>query len=126
MRRKPGGFTLIELMVVMTIVALLVAIALPRYVNSVDRSREAALKQDLAVMRDAVDKFYGDVGRYPNEIDELVARRYLRRIPEDPVTESAQTWVVLPPPVATLQGRVYDVRSGAQGKAADGSSYADW
>lgn len=121
---RPRGFTLIELMVVMAIVALLIAIAAPRYFNHVDRAKEAVLKQSLNVMRDAIDKFHGDQGRYPTTLDELVERRYLRKIPLDPVTDSDSTWVVLPPP--GKDKAAYDVRSGASGNSQDGSAYADW
>jgi general secretion pathway protein G len=121
-----GGFTLIELVVVMAILGMLLALALPRYMNSVDRSREVALKQDLSVMREAIDKFFGDQAKYPDTLEELVTKRYLRRIPEDPITDSAATWVALPPPSSTMPGRVYDVKSGAEGKARDGSSFSEW
>jgi general secretion pathway protein G len=119
------GFTLIELIVVMAILAMLVTLALPRYMQSMDRSKDAVLKHDLAVMRDALDKFYSDIGKYPDTLDELVAKRYLRRIPEDPITESAQTWVEVPPPTAG-SGRIYDIRSGAPGKALNGTDYSQW
>lgn len=122
----PGhGFTLIELLVVMAIIALLLSLAVPYYFNSVQRSREAVLREDLARMRDALDKHYGDVGRYPASLDELVDRRYLRRIPVDPVTDSAATWQVVPPQLPE-QGGVYDVRSGAGGASLDGSPYGEW
>ena len=137
------GFTLIELMVVMAIIATLISIAAPRYFNHVDRAREASLKQSLSVMRDAIDKFHGDSGRYPESLDELVTKRYLRKVPADPLTDSTATWVIQAPPEppqtnqatqafqasqasqATL-GAVYDVRSGAPGEGADGKSYAEW
>ena len=119
------GFTLIELIVVMAIVALLLTIAVPRYFVSIDRSKETVLKQSLAVMRDALDKFYGDVGRYPNDLDELVARRYLRSLPVDPLTERADTWQIVAPPSEALKGSVYDVRSGAPGAAAGGTPYGE-
>ncbi len=121
-----GGFTLIELVVVMAILGMLLALALPRYMHSVDRSREVALKQDLSVMREAIDKFFGDQAKYPDTLEELVAKRYLRRIPADPITDSAATWVALPPPSSAMPGRVYDVKSGAEGKARDGSSFSEW
>jgi general secretion pathway protein G len=121
------GFTLIELIVVFAILALLVSIAVPRYFAHVDRAKEATLKQDLVVMRDAIDKFYGDKGRYPDNLDEMVSQRYLRSIPVDPITESAATWVTLPPPPeAEAKGEVYDIKSGAEGKAADGIEYREW
>ena len=119
------GFTLIELLVVLSIIGLLVSIAAPRYFSSVDHAREAALRQDLAVMRDAIDKHFADTGRYPAALDELVAKRYLRRIPVDPITESGQSWVFEPPADREL-GAVYNVSSGASGNARDGTPYASW
>jgi len=123
--RPSGGFTLIELLVVMVIIALLLTIAVPRYFHSTDRAREAVLKQDLAQMRDAIDKFYGDRGRYPDRLDDLVEKKYLRRIPLDPMTDSVQTWVTVPP-AETGKGAVYDVKSGAAGTALDGIFYVEW
>jgi len=119
------GFTLVELMVVMAIIALLLAIALPRYFNHLESSREIILKQDLAVMRDAIDKYHGDRGRYPDSLDELVSARYLRSLPVDPISERSDTWQIVPPPGDAV-GSLYDVRSGAPGEARDGSNYADW
>src|SRR6185312_426091 len=87
-----SGFTLVELLVVMAIIAVLLTIATPRYFNSVERSKEAVLRQDLNVMRDAIDKFHGDTGSYPRDLAELVEKRYLRAIPVDPLTESSETW----------------------------------
>jgi general secretion pathway protein G len=122
MRRN--GFTLIELLVVMTIIAALLTLAVPRYFQHLDHTREAVLKSDLATMRDAVDKFFSDTGRYPDSLGELVARKYLRRLPVDPVTESVETWVVIAPADAKL-GSVYDIRSGAQGATRDGKPYGE-
>jgi general secretion pathway protein G len=119
------GFTLIELLVVMAIIATLLTIAVPRYFGSVDRSKEVTLKQDLSVMRDAIDKFYGDNNVYPEILEELVSKKYLREIPIDPITESTTTWQVIPPPDGKLSG-VYNVKSGASGTAHDGSNYQDW
>jgi general secretion pathway protein G len=124
--RKCAAFTLIELIVVMAIVAMLAALAAPRYFRSVERSKETTLKQDLSVMRDALDKFYSDAGRYPDALDDLVTKRYLRRIPPDPLTERADTWQILPPPTEGIKGRVYNVRSGAAGAAPDGTPYSEW
>jgi general secretion pathway protein G len=122
-----AGFTLIELIVVLAILALLVSIAIPRYFAHVDQAKEATLKQDLNVMRDAIDKFYGDKGRYPDTLEELVESRYIRSVPVDPITESATTWqVVGPPPDTDAKGNVYDVKSGSQGRSKDGTAYADW
>lgn len=119
------GFTLIELLVVMAIIATLLTIAVPRYSGTVDRSKEVALKQTLAVMRDAIDKYHGDTGRYPDAIDDLVGKRYLRAAPIDPITESAVTWMIVPAPDGG-SGAVYDVKSGAEGKSRDGVPYRDW
>lgn len=124
MRKR--GFTLIELMVVMAILATLLTLAVPRYFHSVDRSREAVLRQTLAVTRDAIDKYYGDHGRYPDSLQELVVRRYLRSPPFDPITESEVTWNLVPVPGRTTQGEVYDLKSGAAGNAADGKPYAEY
>jgi general secretion pathway protein G len=123
--RRARAFTLIELLVVMAIVAVLLTIAGPRYFDHLERAREATLQQSLAVMRDAIDKYRADTGSYPRDIDELVARRYLRAVPKDPITDSADTWQIVPPPDATEAG-MWDVRSGARGTARDGTAYADW
>lgn len=120
------GFTLVELLVVMTIIALLLTIAVPRYFGSVDRTKEAVLKEDLATLRDTIDKFHGDTGKYPSSLNELVTRKYLRKVPVDPITDSNETWKLVPPPGGQQQGAVYDVKSGANGKARDGTLYSDW
>lgn len=125
LKQAKHGFTLIELMVVMAIIALLLALATPRYFNHLERSRETVLKQDLAVMRDAIDKYHGDRGRYPDSLEELVSARYLRMLPVDPVTERPDTWQVVAP-AGGEAGAVYDIRSGAPGTARDGSTYAEW
>jgi general secretion pathway protein G len=126
MGRTRAAFTLIELIVVMAIVSMLLALAVPRYFRSVERAKEATLKQDLSVMRDALDKYYGDAGKYPDTLEELVAKRYLRKIPPDPLTDRADSWQMLPPPTDAVKGRVYNVRSGAEGMALDGTPYGDW
>jgi general secretion pathway protein G len=125
-RRRRRGFTLIELMVVLAVIALLLSVAVPRYFNSVDKAREGVLRADLVTMRDAIDKYYGDTGRYPDSLQQLVSSRYLRTLPVDPITGSASTWTVLAPTRPDAAGAVYDVRSGAPGQARDGSRYADW
>ena len=120
------GFTLIELLVVMTIIATLLSIAAPRYLRSVDDARESALKSNLAQMREAIDHFHADRGTYPQALSDLVEKRYLRAIPVDPITESAQTWQLLPAPGSEDTGAVYDVRSGAPGTSRLGDAYANW
>lgn len=129
MRRTRLGFTLIELIVVLAIIALLVSIVAPRYFRSVDRAREASLRTSLNVMRDAIDKFAADQGRYPESLDELASRRYIRRIPDDPVTGRPDSWLLLPPPSDSIhaeRGGVADVRSGAAGNGSDGQPYQSY
>lgn len=123
--RASRAFTLVELLVVMAIIALLLSIAVPRYFHSVDRAKEAVLKKDLAEMREAIDKYNGDRDGFPDRLDDLVDKKYLRRIPADPITDSAQTWVTVAPQGAA-KGAVADVRSGAPGTAMDGTAYGDW
>lgn len=119
---RAGGFTLIELLIVMAIVALLLTLALPRYFSSMERSREVALEQNLKTTRDTLDKFYADRGVYPDTLQQLVDERYLKSVPLDPVTESADTWIVVPPE-PPLKGGVADIRSGAQGNLRNGQPY---
>ena len=123
--RTAAGFTLIELLVVLAIVATLLMVAVPRYFQSVDHSREVALKQSLAVMRDAIDKFHGDQGIYPESLEVLVDKRYLRNVPVDPITGTASSWLVIAPKEQDA-GKVYNVKSGARGTATDGSNFEDW
>lgn len=115
------GFTLIELLVVMAIIATLLSIATPRYFAHLEKAREAALMETLSVVRDSIDKFHADTGRYPVELEELVTKRYLRKLPVDPVSETSSTWIIVPPP-SELTG-VWDVKSGAGG---EGRPYAQW
>ena len=124
-RRLRRGFTLIELMVVMAIIGTLLAIVAPRYFGSVEHARETALKQDLAVMREAIGQFHGDLGRYPDNLNELVANRYLKRIPVDPITERSDTWLAVAHPDPNVTG-MYDITSGAEGVGRDGSPYQAW
>jgi len=121
---RSSAFTLIELMVVMAIIATLLALVAPRYYKSVDRSKELALKQNLTLLRDALDKHYGDTGRYPESLEALVEKRYLRKVPIDPVTDSPTSWILIAPKDAG-KGAVFDVRSGAQGTSADGTPYGE-
>lgn len=120
------GFTLVELLVVLTILATLLTIAAPRYFTSIQKSQETTLRQNLAVLRETIDKYYGDRGAYPETLDDLVTMRYLRSVPVDPITGSNTTWIIVPPPEETAKGAVYDVKSGAPGTARDGSNYSDW
>jgi len=119
------GFTLIELLVVLAIVALLLTIAVPRYYGSLDKSKEAVLKENLFQLRDAIGKYHADKGKYPESLESLAADKYLRKVPLDPITESSTTWLVVPP-TDPQKGGVYDVKSGAPGKAIDGSEFSTW
>jgi len=119
------GFTLVELLVVLSILALLLTIAMPKYFTNIERAKESSLKQNLSTMRAGIDQYFGDRGMYPKSLDELVELEYLNKVPVDPITESVETWV-LTPPAPPLEGDVYNVSSGAEGNARDGTPYADW
>ncbi|GAA6140409.1 prepilin-type N-terminal cleavage/methylation domain-containing protein [Hydrogenophaga sp. 5NK40-0174] len=121
------GFTLIELLVVLAVLGVLIAIIAPKYVDRVDDAREAVLRQNLVGLRDAIDAYYRDHGRYPETLDDLVAAKYIRKLPTDPITERNDTWKVVPPDGASASTKsVFDVRSGAPGEARDGSQYSQW
>ncbi|MFM0068935.1 type II secretion system protein [Paraburkholderia aspalathi] len=120
--RRGTGFTLIELLLVLAIIALMLTLALPQYFHSIDASKEKILVENLHVTRDAIDKFYGDKGRYPDSLQELVDKRYLRSLPYDPITESTTTWQIAAPD-EQFSGNVYDIRSGASGTDLNGQPY---
>lgn len=124
-KKQKSGFTLIELLVVMAIIATLLTIAVPRYFGQIDKAKEAVLRENLSAIRDSIDKHHGDTGKYPATLDDLVTSKYFRKIPIDPITDSAATWVLIPPEDTSLGG-VYDVRSGSADKAIDGSFYSAW
>ena len=113
MSKKKLGFTLVELMVVLTVIALLLAVVVPDYIGRMKRAEEAVLQENLALMRDARDKHYADTGKYPHALEELVSKRYLRSIPKDPFTQTA-TWVPVPP-ADPKKGGVFDIHSAAKG-----------
>jgi general secretion pathway protein G len=119
------GFTLIELIVVMTIVSLLLTLAAPRYFRSIERSKETVLKANLTSTRDALDKFHSDTGKYPDQLDDLVAKHYLRTLPWDPVIERADAWI-LEAPADGQAGAVYNIHSSAEGAGSNGVPYAQW
>lgn len=127
---RSAGFTLIELMVVMAIIVILAGIGVALYTNSVTRSKEAVLKQDLFRMRDAIDQFYADRSEYPPSLEALVGERYLRAVPVDPFTNSVDTWQVTfaepDPGNPSADVGVFDVKSGAEQTGIDGTLYADW
>lgn len=122
MHARRGGFTLIELLVVMAIIATLLSIAVPRYFGSIDKAKEVALRENLQVLRAGIDRYYGDKGVYPAQLADLVAHRYFRAVPVDPVTESSSSWQPVSSPDPDKPG-VADIRSGAMGKTHDGVPY---
>jgi len=128
-RTGNAGFTLVELLIVISLISILAAMGLVQYKNSVVSAKEAVLQTDLFRMRDAIDQYYADKGKYPSSLDSLVSDGYLRKIPEDPITKSADTWTTVPaepdPNNPSAEPGIYDVKSGAQGTALDGRSYAD-
>jgi general secretion pathway protein G len=128
--RDAPGFTLVELLVVISMISVLAAMGMVQYKNSVRRTQEVTLKHDLFHMRDAIDQYYADKGKYPASLDSLVSDGYMRRIPEDPITQSSSTWQTIPaepdPANPSAESGVYDVKSGAPGTSLDGSSYSDW
>lgn len=117
------GFTLIELLVVLAIVALLATLTLPRYFQSIDTAKEKILAENLRTTRETIDKFMGDTGRYPDSLEELVERKYLKSLPVDPITESTKTWVITPPD-ESVKGKVFDIYSGAQGTSHEGKPFS--
>jgi len=120
------GFTLIELLVVLGIVALLLTLAVPRFFPSVDKTKETILLDNLRNTRAVIDQYHADTGRYPDSLEQLVEKKYLARVPVDPVTDSESTWVIVPPEADGEPGAVYDIRSGAPGNGRDGRPYAEW
>ena len=125
MTGRRRGFTLVELLVVMAIIATLLTIAVPRYTRSVQRSREAVLKQDLTTRRESIDKYYGDTGKYPQTLAVLVEKHYIRGIPVDPIAKAADKWIVVNAEDPE-DNDVKDVKSGADGMGENGVPYAEW
>ncbi len=119
------GFTIIELLIVITIIGILLTIAQPTYKSSVKRAKETVLKENLFAMRSAIDQYYADNGSYPMTLDDLVQKGYLRSIPKDPITNSNTTWIIVPPPDPEESG-VYDIKSGSNEISLSGTPYSDW
>jgi general secretion pathway protein G len=122
---KLRGFTLIELLVVMTIISILLTLAVPRYFRTVERSKETVLKHDLAAVRESIDKYYADLGEYPEALPNLVDKHYIRSVPVDPFTKSAETWVLIASEDPDHPG-VRDLHSGSPDAASDGSPFVSW
>ena len=129
-RRGAGGFTLIEMMIVMSLIVILASIGLTMYTNSQTSAREAVLSEDLFRMRDAIDQYYADKNRYPASLDALVTDKYLRAIPVDPFTNSSETWQTTlsegDPANPSAEPGIFDVKSGSDRMGTDGRPYADW
>jgi general secretion pathway protein G len=128
--RRVRGFTLIEMLIVMTLIVVLASVGLIAYQTSVRRGREAVLKEDLYRMRDAIDQYYADKGKYPTDLNELVSTNYVRRVPVDPMTNSAETWQTVmaepDPSNPSAEPGITDVKSGSEGAAIDGTNYNEW
>ena len=124
-KRSTAGFTLIELLVVMSIIGMLLTLAVPRYFRTVERSKETVLKHDLSVMRESIDKYYADLGQYPEALPVLVDKRYIRSVPVDPFTKSSSTWLVVASDDPDHPG-MRDIHSGSPDSAADGSPFVGW
>jgi general secretion pathway protein G len=124
-RGSKCGFTLIELLIVMAIIGTLLSIAVPRYFRTLERARETVLKQDLSILREAIDKHYADLNEYPDTLPALVEKRYVRSVPIDPFTKLADTWTLIPSDDPDHAG-IRDIHSGAAETAADGTPVASW
>ena len=128
--RRAGGFTLIELLIVIALISILATMGVVQYRNSVQSAKEATLRTDLFRMRDAIDQYYADKAKYPASLDALVSDGYMRAIPQDPITKSADTWQTVPaePEPGNTSGDpgIYNIKSGAPGTGLDGTSYSDW
>jgi general secretion pathway protein G len=122
---KLRGFTLIELLVVLGIIALLLTLAVPRFFPKVDATKETILADNLRNTRIVIDQYHADTGRYPESLEELVEKRYLRSLPYDPIAESTTTWII-ESPEETDTGQVYNLRSGAEGTGRNGIPYREW
>lgn len=125
-KMKQSGYTLIELMIVMSIIGILSTIALPNYQKSVIRAREASLRNTLFVLRDVIDQYYADHGNYPDTLETLPNEKYIRAVPEDPFTHSSTTWIIIPPEESDEWGGVYDVHSGSNLVSLKGVPYNEW
>jgi general secretion pathway protein G len=129
-RTSQSGFTLIEVLIVVTLIVVLSSMGMVQYQNSVRRTREAVLKEDLFRMREAIDQYYADKNAYPSGLPDLVSSGYMREVPEDPMTRSRDTWQTTPaepdPSNTSLQPGIYDVKSGSELTALDGTKYSDW
>ena len=129
-RRGASGFTMIELLVVLTLIVVLASLGMVQYQNSVQRAREATLKENLFRMRDAIDQYYADKSKYPGALADLVSEGYIREVPEDPMTHTRDSWQTTQaepdPGNPSSAAGIYDVKSGSEATALDGTKYSDW
>jgi general secretion pathway protein G len=130
MNAREKGFTLIELLVVLSLISILAAMGMVQHRNSVLKAQEATLKTDLFHLRDAIDQYFADKGKYPASLEALVSDNYIRKVPQDPITRSADSWETIPaepdPSNPTAEPGIYDVKSSAPGTALDGTAYTEW
>ena len=124
-RTGKRGYTLIELLIVLMIIAVLVTMAQPTFHRSIIRAKETSLRRSLFILRDVIDQYYADHGQYPDQIEDLVEKRYIRKVPEDPFTQSTGTWIEMPPEDDS-EGAIYDVHSGSDLVGLDGVPYNEW
>lgn len=127
--RRDGGWTLIEMLVVLSLIMILTSVAMTQYRNSVQAAKEGALRSNLYQMRDAIDQYYADKNKYPEALETLVSERYMRSIPKDPITNTTD-WQTIPadaePGSTSSTTGIYEVKSSSQESALDGSHYSDW
>ena len=130
MNANEKGFTLIELLVVLSLISILAAMGMVQHRNSVLKAQEATLKTDLFHLRDAIDQYFADKGKYPASLEALVSDNYIRKVPQDPITRSAESWETIPaepdPSNPTAEAGIYDVKSSAPGTSLDGTAYTEW
>ncbi len=130
MKRTQRGWTIIEILIVMTIISVLVSIAVPLYQRSITRAKESVLKSNLFTLRTMIDEYTFDKKKAPQSLDDLVTEGYLRQVPIDPITGSNQTWIVITEDALTAVDQtepgIFDVRSGAEGEGLDGTAYGEW
>ena len=125
-KRLTTGFTLIEILVVLTIISIMMSLVAPRYFDSIDRSKEKVLQHDLIVMREAIDMYVSDRNIYPDTLQDLVGGKYLRAVPVDPITDRADTWIFTPPSGDEFEGDMADVHSGTPLISSNGTAYEEW
>ena len=126
LKKDQKGFTLIELLIVIAIIGILASIAQPNFLKSRIRAQETSLRRSLFVMRDVIDQYYADHGKYPDDLEALAEEKYIRAVPTDPFTKSASTWIIIPPEGDEEEGEVYDVHSGSDYVSLKGTPYNEW